>query len=299
MDQTYTFYAGLPYFFKVGTMEMVQPTDIEAMRDDEWVVSGYSFTDTLWLDRHGRLHEGEVPPAEVNELWGVGFYHRDSRDAFVALRLVHEGEQAVPAHGGVPTLHYAGHGQLWSRYPAEKATFQAGAVLRQKSAYVVQPYPVEGGPRELEQLRHQLLHPLQVSGCDVPRPRGARAEGSLGRCEEGDGSAELKSAVWKALREVRDEQLYQIRSSIVDLGYVYDVCVRAGVIVVLVTMPHRGRPVHEFLVTAGGGRAEKGIRERVSAIPGVRSVVVEMTWNPPWTAARLSDTARHELGLGS
>ncbi len=51
IDQTYTFYAGLPYFLKEGRMDVVQAVDVEAMRDDEWVFSGYSFTDTLWIDR--------------------------------------------------------------------------------------------------------------------------------------------------------------------------------------------------------------------------------------------------------
>ena len=45
-----------------------------------------------------------------------------------------------------------------------------------------------------------------------------------------------------------------VDANIVDLGYVYDVRYRSGVGHVVVTMPHRGRPVHEFLVTQGGGR---------------------------------------------
>ena len=61
MDQTYRFYAGLPYFFKESRFDVVKDVDIEAMRDDEWVFSGYSFTDTLWIDRAGKLHQGQVP----------------------------------------------------------------------------------------------------------------------------------------------------------------------------------------------------------------------------------------------
>ena len=73
MDQTYLFYAGLPYFFKESRFDVVKDVDIEAMRDDEWVFSGYSFTDTLWFDAQGILHQGEVPPAKSEKLWGVGF----------------------------------------------------------------------------------------------------------------------------------------------------------------------------------------------------------------------------------
>ena len=62
-------------------------------------------------------------------------------------------------------------------------------------------------------------------------------------------------------------------------------------------MPHRGRPVFEFLVTAGGGRVEPGIRERVMKLPGVRDVVVECTWNPPWSISRLTAAGRRAVGL--
>jgi metal-sulfur cluster biosynthetic enzyme len=98
---------------------------------------------------------------------------------------------------------------------------------------------------------------------------------------------------------VRDEQLYKLEASIVDLGYVYDVRVRNGAVTVLVTMPHRGRPEFNFLVSAGGGRVEPGIRERVLKVPGVRTVDVEFTWNPPWSQALLSDVGRRALGLPS
>ena len=49
MDLTYVFWAGLPYFVKESRIDAVRDVDISAMRDDEWVFSGYSFTDTLWL----------------------------------------------------------------------------------------------------------------------------------------------------------------------------------------------------------------------------------------------------------
>src|SRR6185312_104436 len=132
--------------------------------------------------------------------------------------------------------------------------------------------------------------------------RGKMAANSprpLARPGETQATAPLKPAIWKALAEVKDEQLYKIDASIVDLGYVYDVREEGGVVSVLVTMPHRGRPEFNFLVTAGGGRVEPGIRERVLKIPGVRDVVVEFTWNPPWTVHRLSEKARGEVGVGT
>ena len=81
------------------------------------------------------------------------------------------------------------------------------------------------------------------------------------------------------------------------MGYVYDVRVRAGVAYVLVTMPHRGRPVYDFLSTQGGGRVTEGIRDRLLKLPGVKDVVVDFTWDPPWTVARLTDAGRRAVGL--
>jgi metal-sulfur cluster biosynthetic enzyme len=299
MDQTYRFYAGLPYFFKESRFDVVKDVDIEAMRDDEWVFSGYSFTDTLWFDADGHLHQGDVPPAQAENLWGVGFYHSTSRDAFLALWLEHAATGHEIAHGGVPQLHYDGHGQLWSRYPAQHTRLKAGTTIRQRNAYFFGGYEGADAAAHLERLRHQLLHPLEVQPA---QPRAMNAAGSprvLARPGETAQTAPLKSAIWKAINEVKDEQLYKLESGIVDLGYVYDVRENNGVVSVLVTMPHRGRPEYNFLVTAGGGRISPGIYERVMQIPGVRDVVVHFTWNPAWTVHRLSDRARRELGLAS
>lgn len=298
MDQTYAFYAGLPYFLKSSHFDVVKDVDIEAMRDDEWVFSGYSFTDLLWFDQQGKLHEGSVPSESVTNLWGVGFYHRTSRDAFVALWLEHAADHFDGlAHGGPPTLHYDGHGQLWSRYPAEHTRLKAGAQIRQKNAYLVAPYEEPGAAAKLEQLRHQLLNPLDARPGDLPRVSAAGSTESLARYGETDETGPLKAAIWKALGDVRDEQLYKIEASVADLGYIYDVRQRDGLVTIVVTMPHRGRPVYEFLVSAGGGRIAPGIRETLLKLPGVRDVVVDFTWDPPWTSDRLSDAGRRAFGL--
>jgi metal-sulfur cluster biosynthetic enzyme len=297
VDQAYSFLAGHPYFLKEGRMDAVQDVTVEAMRDDEWVFSGYSFTDTLWVDRFGKLREGPVPPEEADRLRGVGFRHKDSRDAFLALWLEHraKGRDSVGDNGS-PTLHYPGHGQLWSRYPLHHAELKAGTSIRQRNAYLVFDFDAAAGPR-VEALRQGLLHPVEVRPGEVPKPAKAAREGSLARPGETADTAPLKPAIWRALAEVTDDQLYTLKSGIVDLGYVYDVRVRQGIVHVIVTMPHRGRPVHDFLVTRGGGRVNEGIRERVLRVDGVRDVVVDLTWDPPWTASRLSDAARRELGL--
>ncbi len=297
MDQSYHFYAGLPYFFKESRFDVVKDVDIEAMRDDEWVFSGYSFTESLWFDAQGKLHQGAVPTERMESLWGVGFYNATSRDAFVALWLEHAADGFSIAHGGAPTLHYDGHGQLWSRYPAQHARLKAGTTIRQRNAYYFGQYDGAAGATHLERLRHQLAHPLEVHLAD-PRPMAAAGtQRPLARPGETPESAPLKQAVWKALESIKDEQFYKLDASIVDLGYVYDVSEQGGVVRVLVTMPHRGRPEYDFLVTAGGGRISPGIRDQVLTVSGVRDVVVDFTWDPAWSVHRLTAKGRRELGL--
>jgi len=298
MDQTYRFYARLPYFLKTGRMDVVKDFSIQAMRDDEWVFSGYSFTDLLWIDRNGKLHEGPVPADQANDIWGVGFFHQTSRDAFIALHLDHsaQGLDAIN-HSGPPTLHYAGHGQLWSRYPANQADLKAATSIRQNIAYFVTPYPEKNAAQQIEAIRHRLLNPLELTINDLPPAPNAKAAGSLARPGETPESAPLKPAIWKALRTVKDEQFYKADANVVDMGYVYDVRVRDGQVIVIVTMPHRGRPVYQFLAAQGGGRISPGIRETLLKLEGVRDVVVDFTWTPPWTPARLTDTGITEMNM--
>jgi metal-sulfur cluster biosynthetic enzyme len=244
------------------------------------------------------LHEGDVPKGQQENLWGAGFYNRTSRDAFMALWLDHSSENFDGIrHGGEPTLHYDGHGQLWSRYPAESAKLPAGASIRQRNAYVVAQYPAERGAKALGELRRQLLHPLDVVSDSFSPVADAQSSEALARKGETPETAPLKAALWRTLREVRDDQLYKVDANVVDMGYVYDVSVRDGVVEVLVTMPHRGRPVYEFLVTQGGGRVDDGIYERLMRVDGVQDVIVKFTWEPAWTVSRLTKNGRRALGI--
>ncbi len=48
MDIEYRFYAGLPYFYKFGRMTALKTFDnCGYIRDDEWVITGQSFTDLI------------------------------------------------------------------------------------------------------------------------------------------------------------------------------------------------------------------------------------------------------------
>ena len=288
----YRFFAGTPYFLKQGTMEMIQDLEITYLRDDEWVFSGYSFTDSVWMGSDGKLRIGEVQKGLENDLWAVGFFNRQSRDAFIALRLEHRAEKFDGLkHSGAPILNYQLHGQLWSRWAASgNPKFQKGAILYQKNAYSTAPFPEKGGAEMVEVLRHQLLNPLVASEGEFPGNLQANAPaGRLGRPGECGDSPIPKADIWAALKECKDDQLYTVDANVVDMGYIYDVRVRGDRVHVVMTMPHRGRPKYGFIGNP--------IRKRLLQLRGVRDVIIENVWDPPWSANRLTDAGGRALGI--
>ena len=55
------------------------------------------------------------------------------------------------------------------------------------------------------------------------------------------------------------------------------------------TMTTPASPLHAYLSKA----AEDAIRGH---FPGVNAVHIELVWEPPWEAARMSEAARKQLG---
>lgn len=292
----YRFYAGAPYFIKEGYMQVIKDLEITYMRDDEWVFSGYSFTDTVWMGADGKLRIGPVAKGAENDLWAVGYFNRVSRDAFIGLFLKHEAEGiAGLTHTGAPTLHYRWHGPVWSRALLQNSRLNAGGVLRQKNAYLVSPFPETGGAAAVEGWRNRLLQPLAAAPGRLPGGN-ATANGTLARPGEAGDSPIDKRALWQALGDCKDEQLYTANVSMVDLGLIRDIRVRGDIVHVVMTMPNRGRSRPGYFAWGSGGNSAP-VRDRLLKVPGVRKVVVENVWTPAWTSNRLTDAGRRALGL--
>jgi len=301
-DVEYRFYAGLPWFHKLARMEAVKSFEAEALRDDEWVFSGHSFTDNVWMGKDGKLRTGQVDPQQQENLWGVGFFNKESKDSFIALFLEHKAE-GLPElkHSGAPTMLYRWHGQLWSRYPLPGKQVPAGAVLHEKNAYVALPFTTTEGPSRIEELRRRLMNPLVPSAGDLSKEVvSKKSAGRLARPGEAGDSPIPKKLLWDALRDCKDAQLYTADINVVDLGLVYDVRVRGDVVTVVMTMPHRGRPRAGYF---GHGSISVHptfslpVQERLMKVPGVRQVVVTQTWEPAWTSNQLTSEGRRKLGL--
>jgi metal-sulfur cluster biosynthetic enzyme len=283
---------------KVGSMQVIKDIEIGYLRDDEWVFSGMSFTDIVWMGPDGKLRTGPVEKGQSENLSAVGFFNRDTRDSFIGLFLEHSAENVQGlTHTGAPMFYYRWHGHVWSRALFHGATLPAGAVLRQRNAYLTSPFAGDGAAGEVESMRHRLMNPLVPSSVSLPTGfQAAVAPGRLGRNGEIGDSPISKKALWDALSTCLDEQLYAARPSVVDLGLVYDLRVRGDVVHVLMTMPHRGRPLAGYFSYGSGGNSSP-IRDQLLKVPGVRKVVVEQTWEPHWNANMLTDEGRRKLGI--
>jgi metal-sulfur cluster biosynthetic enzyme len=92
--------------------------------------------------------------------------------------------------------------------------------------------------------------------------------------------------VEEALRLVIDPELGY---NIVDLGLVYAVLVNAGVVNIVMTTTTRGCPATNYL--------KEGARDAAWSVPGVESVDVVLTYDPPWSPERMSAAAKAHLGI--
>ena len=90
--------------------------------------------------------------------------------------------------------------------------------------------------------------------------------------------------LWTALTEVQDPEM---PINLVDLGVIYDVRDDAGVVEVDLTFTAMGCPASEFILD--------DVRERLLREDGVREVRVNVVWNPPWSAERVTQAGRDAL----
>ena len=97
----------------------------------------------------------------------------------------------------------------------------------------------------------------------------------------------LFDAVVEACRSVYDPE---IPVNIYELGLIYTIEINPeNDVKVIMTLTAPGCPV--------AGEMPGWIMDAIAPVPGVKSVAVEMTWEPPWGMEMMSDEARLELGF--
>ena len=90
-------------------------------------------------------------------------------------------------------------------------------------------------------------------------------------------------AVLQALGTVLDPELGM---SIVDLGLVYDLRIRNGTVGITMTLTAPGCPIHDVM--------PDWVRTAVMQVPGVETVDVTLTFDPPWTPDRIRSSPAAE-----
>jgi FeS assembly SUF system protein len=97
----------------------------------------------------------------------------------------------------------------------------------------------------------------------------------------------LRERVEDVLRTVYDPE---IPVNIYELGLVYDMDVtEGGVVTIKMTLTAPNCPAAGALPTE--------VEAKVRRVEGVTDAKVELVWDPPWDASRMSEAARLELGF--
>lgn len=97
----------------------------------------------------------------------------------------------------------------------------------------------------------------------------------------------LYTSVVEACRTIYDPE---IPVNIYDLGLIYTIDIaQTGDVDVIMTLTAPGCPV--------AGDMPGWLSDAIEPLPGVKSVNVEITFDPPWGMDMMSDEARLELGF--
>lgn len=97
----------------------------------------------------------------------------------------------------------------------------------------------------------------------------------------------ISDQVREKLRLVLDPEL---GVSIVDLGLIYGITVsKEGVCTITMTLTTIGCPLF--------GQIQKEIEDRVMEIETIDEIKIDLTFDPPWTADKMTEEARITLGL--
>lgn len=97
-----------------------------------------------------------------------------------------------------------------------------------------------------------------------------------------------ESKVLEALRQVIDPEL---GCNLVDLGLIYDVRIDGGFVAVTMTVTTPGCPMHDSL--------RLGVHNALMNLEGVTAAQVELSFDPPWHPAMMTEAGRARTGASS
>lgn len=109
--------------------------------------------------------------------------------------------------------------------------------------------------------------------------------------ESSENLADLESRVWAALRECYDPE---IPVNIVELGLIYGLKIEEEI-------PGEANVYVKMTLTAPGcGLAPMiaaDVRRRIQMVHGVKNVMVELTFDPPWNPSMMTEAAKLQLNM--
>jgi len=94
--------------------------------------------------------------------------------------------------------------------------------------------------------------------------------------------------VYEALKECYDPE---IPVNLVDLGLIYDVKIIDDWVGVKMTLTSPGCGM--------SGMISQNVRTRLMKLPGVKDADVRIVWEPTWSPAMMSESAKKKLGFGN
>ena len=96
----------------------------------------------------------------------------------------------------------------------------------------------------------------------------------------------LKEKVIEKLKQTHDPE---IPVNIYDLGLIYDVKEKDGKVAIKMTLTSVGCPMAGLIV--------EDVKEKIAQIEGVKSVKIDLVFDPPWTPEKMSKEAKIEMGV--
>lgn len=123
-----------------------------------------------------------------------------------------------------------------------------------------------------------------------PTPAAPEIPGAGASAAPVDAVETLRLRILKEIDKIFDPE---IPVSIYELGLIYGVDIQPG-------QPGYDVKIRMTLTAPGCPSAQElpvEVRARVSRIPEVREVEVEVVWDPPWSPALMTESAKLQLGM--
>jgi len=95
-----------------------------------------------------------------------------------------------------------------------------------------------------------------------------------------------KETIIEVLKTIPDPEL---GVSIYDLGLIYDIKIKNKKVTVVMTLTTMGCPLFSEI--------SDPIKNKIGNLKGISKVEVELTFDPPWEPAKMSKSAKLELGF--